>query len=538
MKTYLNYFIHIFLLAFAYYIAGHISFLIGYNNAIVTVVIFASEGIALAAVLIYGVKLLPGIFIGQMLLSYDSTLTLTPSLIIASINTIEAFIALKLFKHFKLNPSLDDIRDILGLVLIVMFVLQPFSASLSTLTLISFSLIEWSASFKIFLSWWFGNIMGQLLFTPMILLSYAHYRKRELPYYLYITLFFTLLNYVFQILFPINQLLLLAFTLPLTLYLATAKRVHFGVFATIITSLVSLYFTHHNIGLFVLSTPLENIINLNLYFLFQILLVLVIGTLYREKRSRAKELEKRIKEEVEKNKQQQQHMFQQNRLAQMGEMLSMIAHQWRQPLNNLSLINQMLVMQYHNNRLDTDKIDKFEQDSSKQILGMSQTITDFSNFFKPEVGKREFFLKQLINQSLAFTLPSLKRANIKISVTFQEDIEILGYPNELGQGIINIVNNAKDILIERKIIPKEIIINVKKNSRDIIISIEDNAGGIEENIIDKIFDPYFSTKGKNGTGLGLYMTKIIIEEHMKGKILLANTINGACFKIIFPITTD
>ncbi len=244
-------------------------------------------------------------------------------------------------------------------------------------------------------------------------------------------------------------------------------------------------------------------------------------------------LEDRVKEEVEKNRQQQLMMLQQSRLAQMGEIISMIAHQWRQPLNTLAMINQTLIFKYRRDNLNSDYMEYFKKNSNKQIQGMSKTIDDFRDFFKPKKDKMKFIINDVIDNTLEMLKPIFVIDNIEVIFENQEKFEVIGFANELGQGILNIVNNAKDALIENKIKDKQIIISLKMDSENIILTISDNAGGIPLNIIDKIFDPYFSTKEeKNGTGLGLYMSKIIIEEHMGGKVTVANSKNGAEFTIV------
>ena len=251
-----------------------------------------------------------------------------------------------------------------------------------------------------------------------------------------------------------------------------------------------------------------------------------------------KSLEEKVKIEVEKNREQQLLMLHQSRLAQMGEMISMIAHQWRQPLNSLSVITQTTVFRYKMGTLDDEKMEYFDVNSKKIIKQMSETINDFRDFFKPEKEKVEFCINDIIIESIKIVEPIFKINNVKI--IFRElketDIYMLGYPNELGQAILNIINNAKDALMENSVDEKIVNITLDKNIDKIIICISDNAGGISSEIIDKIYDPYFSTKeGKNGTGLGLYMTKLIIEDHMNGDLRVSNTDVGAIFKISLSI---
>jgi len=245
-----------------------------------------------------------------------------------------------------------------------------------------------------------------------------------------------------------------------------------------------------------------------------------------------KVLETKMQNEIEKNRKQQLLILQQNRLAQKGEMISMIAHQWRQPLNSLSLLHQTFVLKHKTNKIDQDTIEDFNKTSKQLINQMSNTIDDFRNFFQTEKYKVKFSLQEVISHAIFIIKPILDKEKITVHHQ-QNELYYIGFPNELGQAIINIINNAKDALLN--IHDKERIIDIcyEENNGKIKICISDNAGGIPKEILPKIFDPYFSTKlDKHGTGLGLYMSKIIIEEHMDGKITANNLADGANFTII------
>jgi PAS domain S-box-containing protein len=250
-----------------------------------------------------------------------------------------------------------------------------------------------------------------------------------------------------------------------------------------------------------------------------------------------KNLEKRVEEEIAKNREQEMMMLQQSRFAQMGQTISMIAHQWKQPLNNLSLINQALSIQYRMGIVDEDIMNKFQKDSEKQILEMSDIIGDFSNFFKPNKGKELFDIEELIKDTIRLIKPTLEYEDIEVDSSFENSIRLKGYKKELAQAIINIINNAKDALVENKSNSlKKISIFLERKEDKIILSIADNAGGIPADIIDNIFDPYFSKKEKkSGTGLGLYISKVIIEKYSGGQLLVYNSDQGAVFVIKIPI---
>ena len=228
-------------------------------------------------------------------------------------------------------------------------------------------------------------------------------------------------------------------------------------------------------------------------------------------------------------------IFQQSKLAAIGEMIGNIAHQWRQPLNSIGVIMMKLEFNRDNENLTKDIVTDTINDTNAIIAHMSKTIDDFRNFFLPNKEKKEFTVRDDIQSVLALMIPQFHNHNIKIKISGNQDIKIFGYENELKQVLINIVNNAKDAIIYKKTSNGLIKINIQSNKTHLIIKISDNAGGIPENLIDKIFEPYFTTKFKSqGTGLGLYMSKIIIEKNMKGNLSIQNNDKGAIFCIKLP----
>ena len=254
-------------------------------------------------------------------------------------------------------------------------------------------------------------------------------------------------------------------------------------------------------------------------------------------------LEDKIKEATKKVIKQEKVLQEQSRLAQMGEMLSMIAHQWRQPLGAISssvmsIQSKLAIGTFDFEDVkDRDKFLKFLEQKLNGVNGyvkfLTQTIEDFRNFFKPSTKKEKVSICKPISKALNIVENSIESNNIKISFSCDLDAKLNIHSNEIMQVILNILQNAKDSIVEKNIIDGKIDIEVLKQEDNFIIKIYDNGGGIPEDILPKIFDPYFSTKAsKNGTGLGLYMSKIIIEEHHKGKLSVANTKDGACFKII------
>ncbi|MCT7520223.1 ATP-binding protein [Aliarcobacter cryaerophilus] len=243
-------------------------------------------------------------------------------------------------------------------------------------------------------------------------------------------------------------------------------------------------------------------------------------------------LEDKIKNEIDQRLAQEQILIQQSKLAAMGEMIGNIAHQWRQPLAQISAIHMNMKVTYDFNKFDEVYLNEKIKEANKLTSYMSQTINDFQNFFIPQKEKEIFSIEKACRDAYNIIDSSLKYHNIEINFNIKEDTNILGYKNEFSQVILNILSNAKDILIERKIENPKIDIEVKNGDNYSIIKIHDNAGGVKDDILDKIFDPYFTTRHKTqGTGIGLYMAKNIIERNMSGFINVKNIGNGALFTI-------
>ena len=243
-------------------------------------------------------------------------------------------------------------------------------------------------------------------------------------------------------------------------------------------------------------------------------------------------LEERVKEEVEKNRQKDKRLIDQARLALMGELLSMVAHQWRQPLNSIGGIVSNLKLDIALGEVDDTKLDKTLHKIERIILHLSHTIDDFRRFYRQydEKDLTTIKISKIIKETLSIISYSLTNNKIKLKLHIKDDVEIKIIPNRLKQVILNIIKNGIDALIENRVQNPYIQIDVTYDSI-LKIEISDNAGGIPEDIKDKIFDPYFTTKNeKNGTGIGLYMSKMIIEK-LNGDIIVSNSDKGAVFLI-------
>ena len=246
-----------------------------------------------------------------------------------------------------------------------------------------------------------------------------------------------------------------------------------------------------------------------------------------------KELELRIQAAVEEVKEKEKLMISQAKSAAMGEMITMIAHQWRQPLSEITMINNNLMAELLLGDKSSESM-KEDIESSFDILEhLSKTIDDFASFFKPTKVKDKFFLSDMFESVLHMLSNVLKKNSIEVFIDSTQEIEVYTYQRELLHVFLNLLNNSKDAFVENNIDINNRIINIKvsKDVENITIEVCDKAGGIKEESLDQIFNPYFSTKSKNGTGLGLYISKVIVEEHLDGKISAYNSVGGVCFVI-------
>jgi len=269
-------------------------------------------------------------------------------------------------------------------------------------------------------------------------------------------------------------------------------------------------------------------------------------TLEKKVEERTKELKKlndtledKIKEEASKNIQKELQLFEQSKMANLGAMIGNIAHQWRQPLSAISTISSAIKIKEEHNILKENELSKSMDSIVEKTQYLSETITTFRNFLKEKKEFREVILQDRIKVAIKIVNTILEDKNIKLYTNIQEKnpIKIKMVIGELTEVIINILNNAKDVLIENEIDDPWIKLNLEIQKSLAIITIEDNAGGIPNHILSKIFDPYFTTKeDKQGTGLGLHMSHDIIHKSLKGNIYAKNTQYGAKFFVEVPLT--
>jgi len=241
----------------------------------------------------------------------------------------------------------------------------------------------------------------------------------------------------------------------------------------------------------------------------------------------------KLENELANSREKDKQLLEQSRLAQMGEMISMIAHQWRQPLSAISSASGVINIKARRDRLDNEIAIDLANKISDYAQHLSTTINDFREFFKKNKEKKRTNFEKIISGVLNIIEEPILNNNIQLIKEFESQATLETYPSELKQVILNLIKNAEDVLLEKNIQKPFIKIHTFESDEKAFLEISDNGGGIDDTIIHKIFDPYFSTKTKkDGTGLGLYMSKTIIEEHCNGELIAKNNEEGVVFSII------
>jgi PAS domain S-box-containing protein len=258
-----------------------------------------------------------------------------------------------------------------------------------------------------------------------------------------------------------------------------------------------------------------------------------------DKEARRRQVESALQAETEERLRTMETLREKDRLillqgrqAAMGEMIGTIAHQWRQPLNALSLTIQGMALLCENGKISEDHLNTVTSRAMDIIHHMSQTIDDFRTFFRPDKERRLFRVNEVITDTLSLMEANFREFRIAVDLSVDEGLEVMGFPREYAQAFLNILMNARDALLERGAAEPRVTVSAWMEGGKSVVTVTDNAGGIDDEIIDNIFDLYFTTKdNETGTGIGLFISKNIIEKNMGGRLTVRNTEEGAEFRI-------
>lgn len=525
--------------------------------------IWPATGFQIAMYFRYGKKALlamaPGVAIIMFQSGYTGGLGLISSVIFSFVGVTAMLSEAVLARYFTKpsNKSLDDEKSFLRFT----FLGAPIGALSSSIqgvsVLLFFNAYPSSVETYIpYLVWFSGNIIGAYALVPLLTMKQEHlnsikkYYKQIIAYCLIGMSIIYVGEYNFladttSSLFVILLIVAINFLIRLRQYAAIVVVLSFNTLYFII-----LHISNHTVQseYFSLYDMIETqiyiavILATSMIFFNQLKKNIQLAEKLKEQNIILEDLnenlEQQVEDEVEKSRKKDQQLLVQSRLAQMGEMISMIAHQWKQPLGAISStsidLQMKLMLNDYKNRDEKvrEEFFNYTDTSLKQIdsfvANLATTIDDFRNFYKPNKKSVIVKLEDVVEKSLNIINQSLASDNIKIIEQFNSKKEIKLYDNEMMQVILNILKNAKDNFQEKQTKNPYIKITTEDNT----ISICDNGGGVAEDIIEKIFDPYFSTKDvKNGTGIGLYMSKTIVEIHHNGKLSVKNVDDGACFII-------
>lgn len=245
-------------------------------------------------------------------------------------------------------------------------------------------------------------------------------------------------------------------------------------------------------------------------------------------------LEQRVSAEVAANREKDHLLIQQSRLAAMGEMAHNIAHQWRQPLNSLGLIISNIQDDFRFKAMSEETLEQDVSSARRLIEKMSATIDDFRDFFRPDREKTSFDMAEAVREAVFIVMAALKNNRIEISVDVPPGLTATGFPSQYAQAVLNLLINAKEAILGGEVADGQIRVALRKEGEEAVLTVDDNGGGIAQEVLPRLFDPYFTTKDQ-GSGIGLYMAKMIIERNMEGKISAANIENGARFTLSIPL---
>jgi len=341
----------------------------------------------------------------------------------------------------------------------------------------------------------------------------------ELKAFVYAQIFFDL----FFILVPLYVFLVISTTYYLAYYKNDTVAKFYSVIWTIVAS-VGLLLPLVYLNLFETDIPSDYIFQFLVLFevlCFSFILAYKIKLIQKEKKN------------------QSSLLVQQNRLASMGEMISAIAHQWRQPLSEINGIVLEIDVKSRKEELSINVLDQHLNEIEEVTSYLSGTISDFMNFFKHDKVVNHFYIEDAIIRAIKLLALSHKKHHIKILYDIDENVQLYSYQSELIQALLILMNNSMDAICLRKVFQPKIILKSRKDGRNLIITVEDNAGGIPLDIMDKIYNPYFTTKHEfKGTGLGLYILKMLIEKSMHGSIKIYNVNRGAICTLSVPINIE
>jgi len=492
------------ILAFLYFSTGVLCFYFLPKDSVASLGLFAPEGIALGFVLFYGVRVVGGVFLGQLIFALYQHLDILSSLEISLINSIEEVIAYFLLTKLNFDKSLNRFEDFVKLIVVILFVLQPFSAFFSAIALLSNNVITKNEFFSTIYRWWFGNITGDIIFS-LIVLSFLNTKNISLKNFL-ISFFYLL--YLILLFFVVkNVLLLLILVLIPSFYLLDKFGKSITPFLTLTIVILSMLSVYFNIGAFTFQNMYDNTLNFNLFIIVSTIVIMMASIIIEKEKNINKKISQEIQNALEKNRQQELELYKKNRYKLLSEFISLIAHHWRQPLNNISLLSQMVVLNYKKDKLNDEFIDYFRKNIIEEVNDVSKKIDVFKSYVS-EDNENIFEIKKTFNDLIELFFPVYNALNKNVILLCKdENIFVKGKKNDFMLVILTIL----EILIKTK--KKDIKIECIKKDDKIILDFNTDLKIFDNEDYELKIVKYLIEKELFGTIDETQGLKIILKEH-------------------------
>jgi signal transduction histidine kinase len=479
---------------------------------------------------------IPFFIVAEIIADYP-TFTLLQSLQFAFINILETSLGAFLIKKFTNKDQINfgNIKYVVRFFIISIALIPSISSMLGAFVYIT-QISEDANFLEVWRTWHFSVAVGILLLTPIMIMLNDHYKSLKAFKYNITNIAILILTIYISIeLFSLNEM---NFNLPTTpllfilliLWIVYKEGTLYGLVLSFIITLIGTYYTSQGIGPFSIFLEKENAIYFQEFVVLLLLITLFFGALHNEIIISNKKLEDlnnnledEVKIQVNKLREKDALLSQQNKLASMGEMLGNIAHQWRQPLSTISTASTGAKLQKEMDCLSDSQLNSALTTINDAAQYLSQTIDDFRGFFNPKNNiQKEFYIDDSIDKTFKLLSSQFIANNIGI-IRNIKNYKLESVENKIIQVLINIFNNASDALVLKKEQKRLIFIDSYQKDNIAFIEILDNAGGIKDEIINRVFEPYFTTKHKSqGTGIGLYMSQDIINNHLKGELTVLN----------------
>jgi len=475
------------ILAFLYFSSGVLCFYFLPKDSVASLGLFAPEGIALGFVLFYGVRVVGGVFLGQLIFALYQHLDILSSFEISLINSIEEVIAYFLLSKLNFDKSLNRFEDFVKLIIVILFVLQPFSAFFSAIALLSNNAITQNEFFSTIYRWWFGNITGDIIFS-LIVLSFLNTKRISAKNFIisfFYLIYLTILFYVIK-----NVLLLLILVLIPSFYLLDKFGKSITPFLTLTIVVLSMLSVYFRIGAFTFQSMYDNTLNFNLFVIVSTIVIMMASIIIEKEKNINKKISQEIQKALEKNRRQELELYKKDRYKLLSEFISLIAHHWRQPLNNISLLSQMVVLNYKKDKLNDEFIDYFKKNIAEEVDEVSKKIEVFKSYVMENDGEM-FEINKTLNDLLELFFPIYNALNKNISLLCSERLSVYGKRNDFMLIILTVLDillksDKKDIQIECLKKDSFIVLDFKTDLKNILYN--KNELKLIKNIIEKEFN--------------------------------------------------